>query len=341
MVLRSTPAVRRRPQKVGPIRRAIGWALSVALWGSCAALPRAPAPVLGEPVETGALMLWEATSPGGTQIHLLGTVHVGRVHAAFDPAIRAALARADVLALELAPASVRPDAVARTLARRGLLTGRPGDSVFDHVSPATGDLLRHWLVESGTDERTVRDLKPWAVWLMALAHAFGAAGLDPGSGTESALAEDVPPGLPVVGLERLEDQIDVLDSLPDALQEELLATALDAALAGAGAGAGAPAAATDTVDQMLDAWSKGDIGWIGRLTRESETATAGPVGALLIDARNEKMADAIARLVSEGHCPFVAVGAAHMAGPVGLPALLAARGYRVERVAKTRAPPED
>jgi uncharacterized protein YbaP (TraB family) len=48
--------------------------------------------------------------------------------------------------------------------------------------------------------------------------------------------------------------------------------------------------------------------------------------------RNHAWEAAITAAMTHGQKPFVAVGAAHMAGPDGLPALLAAHGYRVTRV---------
>ena len=52
----------------------------------------------------------------------------------------------------------------------------------------------------------------------------------------------------------------------------------------------------------------------------------------LNDERNPAMAERIDALHGEGQRLFVAVGALHMTGPKALPALLRARGFRVERV---------
>jgi hypothetical protein len=52
----------------------------------------------------------------------------------------------------------------------------------------------------------------------------------------------------------------------------------------------------------------------------------------LNDERNPNLAARIDALHARGQRVFAAVGALHMTGPRALPALLAQRGYRVERV---------
>jgi uncharacterized protein YbaP (TraB family) len=54
--------------------------------------------------------------------------------------------------------------------------------------------------------------------------------------------------------------------------------------------------------------------------------------AALFTGRNRSWSARIAAMLARGEHPFVAVGAAHMAGADGLPAMLAAAGYRVTRV---------
>ncbi|MEO8155623.1 MAG: TraB/GumN family protein [Rhizobacter sp.] len=57
--------------------------------------------------------------------------------------------------------------------------------------------------------------------------------------------------------------------------------------------------------------------------------------ARMVDERNPAMAAKIDALHSGGQSVFAAVGSLHMIGPLGLPALMARRGYQVERVAFT------
>ncbi|NRT58124.1 TraB/GumN family protein [Sphaerotilus uruguayifluvii] len=57
-----------------------------------------------------------------------------------------------------------------------------------------------------------------------------------------------------------------------------------------------------------------------------------------VEARNPAMAERIATLHQRGSRVFAAVGALHMVGPQGLPALLARRGFRVERVLPAEVP---
>ena len=62
-----------------------------------------------------------------------------------------------------------------------------------------------------------------------------------------------------------------------------------------------------------------------------KTATDERALQRLLDDRNPGLAEGIARLHGQGRGVFAAVGALHMVGPKGLPALLAARGFRVTR----------
>jgi uncharacterized protein YbaP (TraB family) len=52
----------------------------------------------------------------------------------------------------------------------------------------------------------------------------------------------------------------------------------------------------------------------------------------LLVERNRRWAEQVAAMLKRGERPFVAVGAAHVAGVDGLPEMLAAKGFEVRRV---------
>ncbi|RRD57179.1 TraB/GumN family protein [Comamonadaceae bacterium OH2545_COT-014] len=87
--------------------------------------------------------------------------------------------------------------------------------------------------------------------------------------------------------------------------------------------------------QLADAWAHGDLArlerypeWCQCMDTEADRARM----ARLLQARNGPMAERFAALHAEGQRVFLAVGALHMTGPQGMPALLRARGFSVRRV---------
>ena len=85
--------------------------------------------------------------------------------------------------------------------------------------------------------------------------------------------------------------------------------------------------------RLAEHWAASDLAaienfaqWCGCLESEAERQ-AHQAGVL---ARNPAMAERIATLHQRGARVFAAVGALHMTGPEGLPALLARRGFQVE-----------
>jgi len=138
---------------------------------------------------------------------------------------------------------------------------------------------------------------------------------DTGSGVDRALIAEA---ARVEGLESFEEQYAVFDRLPPARQARLL-TAL------------AAEADSHAEDQRVIAWLTGDIAALEREASVGILADPELREALQL-SRNRAWAGRVAALLDGGERPFVAVGAAHMWGEEGLPALLAARGYTVRRV---------
>jgi uncharacterized protein len=173
-------------------------------------------------------------------------------------------------------------------------------------------LKRHRLDESGFD-----DIETWAAALM-LARAETAASKSEYGIDRAVLAEAG--DRRVVELEGAAAQLGIFDALPEKEQRDLLRAVLADASALEGGG-----------PDLARAWRSGDMELIERETTRGLLADP-ELREALFTARNIRWSERIAKEMRAGLRPFVAVGAAHMAGPEGLPALLSQEGYRVTRL---------
>ena len=276
------------------------------------------------PVDTGHLLFWEVARAGDTEpaAWLLGTLHMGRDAFDFDPTIGEALARADVLVLEVAPEELTPEHMATLMAERAFF--QDGTRLRDVLEPETVALLDAWVVASGIDPITIAAVRPWALLVQLQAQQLLSHGFAAEHGVERSLTRDAP-AKPTVGLETLEEQLDTLAAIPLASVEPMLREFFEQR------GEHSPEAVAADLEQLLLAWEGGDIAWLeDGLLHEDEGYTA-----LLIHRRNDRMVERLGALLSESELLFVAVGAAHMVGESGLPSRLAAEGYRVRRLPRT------
>ena len=88
--------------------------------------------------------------------------------------------------------------------------------------------------------------------------------------------------------------------------------------------------------RLAEAWSESRLDDVAQYAQWCEclkTPRERAMFAKLVDGRNPAMARAVAALHDGGKTVFAAVGALHMVGPTGLPALLSEMGFKVERVA--------
>jgi uncharacterized protein YbaP (TraB family) len=279
-------------------------------------------------VETGQLFLWEvarADGRGGVA-HVLGSVHLSDDAIAFDPAVERALASAETLVLEVDPDELEPDRLAQLTVATGFFTD--GRTLRSVVGPETWELLEERIGREGLAPEGFLHMEPWLAGMTLQIVALERQGFDSDRGVDMALARSAGlAGKRIAGLETADAQLAALDSLPLPTQELMLRDTLD--------DEGDPEAG---LPALLDAWRKGDA------ARIEATVFAGlgadpaldPFFETLYFERNRHMARGIAELVDRGGLAFVVVGAGHVVGARGVPALLAADGYAVRRVPKTR-----
>jgi uncharacterized protein YbaP (TraB family) len=84
-----------------------------------------------------------------------------------------------------------------------------------------------------------------------------------------------------------------------------------------------------TAGAMVDAWAQGDVRSLDRLMN-SDLAKVPGAKKLLLDDRNKAWVAKLDSWLAEPHTYFITVGAAHLTGSGGVPALLRKKGYVVE-----------
>lgn len=256
--------------------------------------------------------LWRVEDGRGHEGWLFGTIHrserplawrTGNVGAAFDSS-GAVLVEVGNLADESAVATTFAD-LARSPAQPPL---------SQRIAPPHRAALAALLRRGGYKDGDFAAMDTWAAAL-TLARVGGSDD-DARNGVDRAVI-DAAGNRPVVELEGAAAQLGLFDALPETEQRDLLAAVV---------------AEADEPDQDLSVtWRRGDMAAIEAETRTGLLADP-ELRAVLFVRRNRAWAGRIAQAVAKGQRPFVAVGAAHMAGPDGLPTMLARQGFTVTRV---------
>lgn len=263
--------------------------------------------------------LW-VVKDADTTIYLFGTVHLlPRDTDWHFPALDQALAESQVLYVEITDDD-QANMTALVL-HYGMDLAHPLSSrlsPFDRGRLERAARLAH--VSGGVAALDM--MKPWLAALTLTVAPLTQAGLDPAEGVDKQLrAAMEKAGKPVRGLETAEQQIRFLADLPQALQLALLrATLRDTDRA------------SIDLKALIEAWKRGDDQAIARLENALLQREEPQLYQRLLVERNEAWAKRVATLLEQPGVVFIAVGAAHLAGPDSLQAQLAKQGDQVERL---------
>lgn len=262
--------------------------------------------------------LWRATKDGRTA-YLYGTIHVGRVEWMFPgPELMRAVRASDVIALEL---DVLDPALSRRL-QQGMALKPEHD-----LPKALKERLRAQLKAACLPEELLVTMSPEMVATTISVMSARREGFDPSYGIDmiyAGLARGQ--GKPVASLETPDLQLALLLGRTPA---DVVA-AVEAVLPELEKGKASP-----LVARMARIWANSQLGELENYEQWCEcldTPDEREMMKRLLDERNPGLARNIDTLHAEGKGVFAAVGSLHMVGPLGLPALLRERGYKVERV---------
>ncbi|HEY0627608.1 MAG TPA: TraB/GumN family protein [Allosphingosinicella sp.] len=288
----------------------------LAALAAAAAIPvAAPA---NAPVMDADPALW-VVKDADTTIYLFGTIHLldGR-HDWFNGEVRSAFDASSELVLEADlpenPADLRPivmkyavDPLGRTLSSR-----------------LTPELRAQFAREVGTiglPARNMERLEPWFASMVLTAYSGQKLGLKTGIGTEAVLKRAATYARKKVSeLEGAEDQIRMMDALPETSQLAFMKQTLDANVT-----------SRSRLQPMMNAWSSGDAEGLARLVKQGIGSDPGLYKAIISD-RNARWADWVGERLQTPGTVFVAVGAGHLGGTDSVQTMLRARGVGTERI---------
>lgn len=266
-----------------------------------------------------AVPAWRVTAPDAPgEVLLLGSVHLLRPSDQPLPArIEQSYARAARMLMELHPGELAPAAVQAALADIGV--DAPGRTARELLGDAAWTEAAEQARAAGFPAEALAGLEPWFGAISLYTGALGAAGYDPALGVDHQLGERaLRDGLPVAGLETLDEQLRLFKGLDLPTQVALLSKTLEE-LDTAGA---------DTA-RLVAEWRAGDVAALARLL-EADFAGYPELREQIVAGRNRRWTPEVASLLDEDGVSLVVVGALHLVGPEGLPELLRQRGLVVE-----------
>lgn len=262
--------------------------------------------------------LW-VVRQGASTVYLFGTIHVLPANTAWRfPALETALAESDALYVEITD----DNAVNMTalVLRYGVDTTQSLSSTL--TSFDRGRLARAVRLAQVPGGMAAVDLmRPWLAALTLTVTPILKAGFDPAQGVDRQLRTQMQAaGKPVHGLETAEEQIRYLADMPTAQQLAFLrATLRDSGHANI------------DLKQLLAAWLAGDTDTIARLENAELREGQPALYQRLLVTRNATWAARLAHLLDTPGTVFVAVGAAHLAGPDSVQVQLEKRGIHALR----------
>ena len=260
--------------------------------------------------------LWHVQGRQG-DVYLLGSVHILPPDVQWrSPPIQDAIARADVFAFEVPQDKKSQAQVQALIAAKGYLP--PGQSLRPLLKKSAQADFDAVLASSGLAPSAVENTRPWLAGLQLLFAQIAKLKFAVENGVDSQLiAEAERAGKPLRYLETIEQQFALLAPDDRALEmEEFEAGLKDLKDIGG------------EIQPMVNAWSKGDQKTLDRLIN-GDLDRFPKARKALLDDRNKAWVPQIAAMLKEKQTVMVTVGAGHLTGPKGLPALLRKAGYKV------------
>ena len=275
----------------------------------------------------GKCFLWEIDSKTAT-VYLMGSFHMFKpemypLNYCFTDAFK----KADTMVVEVNLNKVDENQMAKLFADKGIYQGDV--TIEQRLSKETMEKLEDYLDARNIDIIQVNKMKPWFLGLTIAIQEMAALGYDPNLGVDMyflAKAGDKN----IIGLETIEEQMEILAGDPDDIQDLALRSALDDI-----------PDMESLLNRMVEAWTQGDADTLDSIIREPEDRYPLLKEQIkrTIDDRNIEMAKKIAEFLKTDNTYFIVVGGGHIGGAKGLLALLKEIGYAARQIPKLEDSP--
>lgn len=263
--------------------------------------------------------VWRVAGAAGHDVYLVGSVHLLPPRAYPLPeAFEQAYQRSEVVMFETDMAAMEaPDTQFALLAAASY---PPGQSLRDNVPPPLLARLEQAAGNAGLPMVMFERLKPWFAATLLELTRYTKAGFRPELGIDTHFFERASKdGKLIVGLEPLAEHMALLTEMTPAQSLGFLRSTLSTLESD-----------EDTPARLFDYWHSGDAPGLDAYA--AEQASSNPaLQARLVDDRNHAWLEDIEALLAGNANAMVVVGALHLTGEQGLPALLRARGYTPEQ----------
>jgi uncharacterized protein YbaP (TraB family) len=267
-------------------------------------------------------MLWKV-SDADNSLYLLGSFHMLKatdypVAASVD----AAFNDASQVVFELSPQEVNDPALGSKLAALGVLAG--GKTLQQSVSAKTWRKLQAFSAKNKVDLANFQNLKPWFVGLMLAVMGMQNNGFDPALGLDLQLMQRaVKEGKATQGLETGDMQLALFNNLPPKEQDQFLEEALDSG-----------GRLKTEMQALHTAWRNADEKKLYQDVGLKMRRDYPELYESINRGRNKAWLPKLEALLKANQKDnvLVVVGALHLLGDDGVVKMLAAKGYKVERI---------
>lgn len=266
--------------------------------------------------------LWKATR-NGQSVYLLGSIHVGRPEMyPLHGSVMQAFNQSDVLMVEVNTHAVNQLELARQVSDIGMYP--EGITLKKKIPEKLWEQLVSTAKALNVPEIMFQRQKPWLASMTLTTAMIAKSGYQADYGIDKYFlkqATDI--NKEIVELESIASQMALFSNFSDDEQLSLLSNGLKELKQG-----------TVLFDKLVAAWGNGDHQALEKLSRGSMgiNEKESSLYKVMITDRNQAMAQKILKAMQDTRKYFVVVGAAHLVGRQGVPALLKAQGFAIEEL---------